>query len=30
MFSLVPNGALDGELDDCCDDFDGDCLLVPA
>jgi hypothetical protein len=30
MFSFVPNGALDGELEDCCDDFDGDRLLAPA
>jgi hypothetical protein len=30
IFSLVLNGALDGELDDCCDDFDGDCLVAPA
>jgi hypothetical protein len=30
ILSLVLNGALDGELEDCCDDFDGDCLLVPA
>jgi hypothetical protein len=27
MFNLLPKGALDGELDDCCADFDGERLL---
>ncbi len=30
ILSLVVKGARRGELDDCCDDFDGDCLLGPA
>ncbi len=30
IFSLLLNGALNGELDDCCADFEGDCLLMPS
>jgi hypothetical protein len=30
MFSLLPNEALDGELEDGWADFRGDCLLTPA
>lgn len=30
MFSLLLKGALDGELDECCVDFDGDGLLGPG
>jgi hypothetical protein len=30
IFSLLLKGALDGELDDCCADFNGDGLLGPG
>jgi hypothetical protein len=30
IFSLLLNGALNGELDDCCADFEGDCFVVPS
>jgi hypothetical protein len=30
ILSLLLNGALEGELELCCADFKGDCLLTPA